>query len=68
MKLYELDTKTWVRLVPEEITIPPGAFAPDYSQKYYYTHVDGMYAPVKGEDNHTYYFAAWTEVEVVPAP
>jgi hypothetical protein len=63
MKLYELKRNTKFTLV-DTPQVPPDCDPNDLGtgKVYTYTHVDGMYAPVKDLQGDTFYFAAWTEV------
>ena len=65
MKLYDLKHGDNFKIIDQETKVPPDAPQPADNIMYHYTHVDGMYAPCKGTDGERYYFAAWTEVEIV---
>jgi len=64
-ELYNLKRGDKFIITNLNVHIPLDAPVPDATITYTYTHVDGMYAPCKGSDGERYYFAAWTEVEIV---
>jgi hypothetical protein len=64
MQLYELKSGDLFKLL-EDPKIPPDARAGEVGLVYRYTHTDGMYCPCYDVNSNRYYFAAWTEVEVV---
>jgi len=69
MKLYNIYRGSKYKLSPnqdDDVQIPPDALDPDHSQSYRLGAIDGMYSWSIGEtDGKRYYFAAWTEVELI---
>lgn len=64
VKLYELERGDSFVLA-EDPTIPPAAPDGRRGVVYEFTHVDGMYAPVRDPEGNRHYFAAWTLVDPV---
>ena len=63
VKLYELKRGDSFTLA-DSPKIPPAAPEGRMGVIYQYSHVDGMYAPVKDAEGNQYYFAAWTQVDL----
>mgnify|MGYP003526354614 FL=1 len=61
MKLYNLPTKTWVRL-QEDQQGPPGS--PNFllGEEFFFDHIDGMYSYCKDRNNNRVHLPAWSEV------
>ncbi|MGL1886287.1 MAG: hypothetical protein OCD76_07210 [Reichenbachiella sp.] len=62
--LLELRYGTKFKLL-DEATVPPAAPEGSLDMVFTFGSIDGMYSWSTGEDGERYYFAAWTEVEVI---
>lgn len=65
MELYKIGRGTKYKLNEGNPTIPPDAPPSVVGMTYTLGRIDGMYSWSIGEDGKRYYFAAWTDVEVV---
>lgn len=64
MKLYQLSRKCNVRVLDEDVRVPPGAPAISKGDIVFFDHIDGMYSFCKKGDQIVH-LPAWTEVERV---
>lgn len=65
MKLYECSRGDVVRVVDEDVRVPPAAPTVLRGDVLHFRHIDGMYGMCVDVENIIYYLAAWTEVELV---
>ena len=65
MKIMDLKKYTKFIVVDRDVKVPPGAPEDEGFTVYSMGKLDGMYCNCVDKDMTRYYFAAWTEVEVV---
>ena len=65
MKLYELSRKCNVRVLDEDVRVPPGAPVISKGDIIFFDHIDGMYSYCKNNQGEVVHLPAWTEVEQV---
>ena len=65
MKLHHLPRGSKFKLTDAGAMVPPAAPRGTEDAIYKFGAIDGMYSWSIGEDGERYYFAAWTEVELV---
>lgn len=65
MKLYELSRKCNVRVLDEDVGVPPGAPVISKGDIIFFDHIDGMYSYCKNNQGEVVHLPAWTEVEQV---
>ena len=62
-KLYEMPRKVNVRIMDENVKVPPGAYPLSKGDVIHFDHVDGMYSYCTLPNGELVHLAAWTEVE-----
>ena len=65
MKLYEVPNGSDIRILDNEILVPPGAKGVSKDDIIRFLWIDGMYSRCQDNEGNAVYLAAWTEVEVV---
>jgi len=68
MKLYEVPRGKVFKITDSTITIPPDAPIDIKNILYTMGNVDGMYCNVHSQLGVRFYFAIWTEVEIINSP
>jgi hypothetical protein len=66
MKLYQCMNHQWVRLLDDEIRVPPESPALRKGDVLFFDHVDGMYSYCLTPTKQLVHPAAWTNVEPDP--
>ena len=66
MKLYEVPRNTFVKVMEDNVHVPPGMEPIKRGDVVYFDHIDGMYSYcMDKEQKNVMHLAAFTEVEIV---
>ena len=67
MKLYEVPRYSIIKIIKQDVEIPPEATEVSKGETLKFYHIDGMYSFCKNFKDEIVHIAAWTEVEVIGA-
>ena len=65
MKLYEVPRNSKIRIIDEDVMIPPASIPAKESDVLNFSHCDGMYSYCTDADGNVVHISGMTEVEIV---
>lgn len=68
MKLFECKENSWVRIMGEDLMVPPAAPILEKEQIIKFHHIDGMYSLCHDVEGNIVHLVAWAEVEPCEKP